>query len=55
MVLQRDAKLPIWGWADPGETIIVTLGNQTAKATADSGGNWRVDLPAAPPSSTPSP
>ena len=26
MVLQRDRPLPIWGWADPGEEVTVTLG-----------------------------
>ena len=26
MVLQSDMKLPIWGTADPGEAVTVTLG-----------------------------
>ena len=38
MVLQQDGKIPVWGWADPGETVAVTLGDDTAKATADGGG-----------------
>ena len=46
MVLQRDAKLPVWGWADPGEAVEVTLGGQTAKATANDDGQWKVSLPA---------
>lgn len=46
MVLQRDAPLPIWGWADAGEEVTVTLGNATAKAKADSDGKWSVTLPA---------
>ena len=25
MVLQRDATLPVWGWADEGEKVTVTL------------------------------
>ena len=44
MVLQQDLKIPIWGWADPGEAVTVTLGAETGKATADATGKWRVDL-----------
>src|SRR5262245_49265936 len=32
MVLQADRAVPIWGWADPGEEVTVTLGS--AKGTA---------------------
>src|SRR5947209_19560843 len=46
MVLQRDKPLPIWGWADPGEEVTVTLGTTSAKARADDGGNWKLTLPA---------
>ncbi|WP_166831035.1 sialate O-acetylesterase [Thalassoroseus pseudoceratinae] len=46
MVLQRDVKLPVWGWADPGEKVQVSLGDQTAEATADDDGKWKVSLPA---------
>ncbi len=46
MVLQQDMPLPIWGWADPGEVVNVTLGDSQAKATADADGKWRVTLPA---------
>lgn len=45
MVLQQEAKLPVWGWADPGEKVTVTLAAQSASAVADAQGNWRVDLP----------
>src|ERR1700683_2997685 len=43
-VLQREAKVPVWGWADPNEEITVTVAgqSQTAKAAAD--GKWRVDF-----------
>jgi sialate O-acetylesterase len=46
MVLQQDMKLPVWGTADPGEAVTVTVGDKTGAATADGGGHWRVDLPA---------
>jgi sialate O-acetylesterase len=44
MVLQRDMKLPIWGWADPNENVTVTIADQTKSATADEKGRWRVTL-----------
>jgi sialate O-acetylesterase len=44
MVLQQDIKIPVWGWADPGEAVTVSLGDHTANATADANGKWRVDL-----------
>lgn len=45
-VLQRNHSLPVWGQAKPGETITVRLGNDSAEATADEEGNWRVEFPA---------
>ena len=46
MVLQRNIKLPIWGWAGAGEKISVQLGSTPAvSATADAQGKWRVELP----------
>jgi sialate O-acetylesterase len=44
MVLQRDAKVPIWGTADPGESITVRFARQTKKTTAGTDGRWRVEL-----------
>jgi sialate O-acetylesterase len=45
MVLQRDTKLVIWGWASPGEKVQVKFNKKTVSATTDSGGNWKVELP----------
>lgn len=45
MVLQGDARLPVWGWADPGEAVTVTFGEDTVSTTAAPDGSWRVDLP----------
>ncbi len=50
MVLQEQAKLPIWGWADPGEKITVTLGQASVSTQATPDGSWRVDLPSVPQS-----
>jgi sialate O-acetylesterase len=44
MVLQRDAKAPLWGSAAPGEEITVRFRDQQKKTTADPAGNWRVEL-----------
>jgi sialate O-acetylesterase len=46
MVLQRDMPLPIWGWADPGERVVILIDDHKAAATADKEGNWKVTLPA---------
>ncbi len=47
-VLQRDQPIHVWGWADPGEQVSVTL--QTARATTngDRIGAWSVYLLAQP-------
>jgi sialate O-acetylesterase len=46
MVLQQNAPIRVWGTADPGEGVTVSLGSKSGNATADGGGAWRVDLPA---------
>ncbi len=53
MVLQQEMKIPVWGWADAGEEVTVTLGTDSAKATADAEGNWRVDLKSLPTETKP--
>ena len=42
MVLQRQAKIPIWGWATSQEKITVLLHNQQKSTTADQSGKWIV-------------
>ena len=46
MVLQRDMELPIWGWADAGENITVTIADQTKNTMAGRKGEWEVNLDA---------
>ena len=46
MVLQRNMPVPVWGWADPGEEITVTIDQQTKTCQADAGGKWTVKLDA---------
>src|SRR5262245_35296487 len=45
MVLQREARVPVWGRADVGELVAVTFGGHEASAVADAEGRWRVYLP----------
>ncbi|WP_426330177.1 sialate O-acetylesterase [Pedobacter sp. R-06] len=40
MVLQRDIKIPVWGWAEKGEEVQVTFKGATYKTTADDNGKW---------------
>ena len=44
MVLQRDARVPIWGRAQPGAKVRVAFGGQKKSARADTRGFWRVRL-----------
>jgi sialate O-acetylesterase len=46
MVLQRGLPLKVWGWADPGEKVAVSLCGQKAEATANDKGQWLATLPA---------
>ena len=44
MILQRDAVVPIWGKAAPGEQVTVEFAGQKKSATADTTGKWMVKL-----------
>lgn len=46
MVLQRDQRLPFWGWTTPGQTVTVKAQGRTAQAKADANGYWKAILPA---------
>ncbi len=43
-VLQRDANIPVWGNASRGEKVTVSICGQTASATADEQGRWKLAL-----------
>ena len=49
MVLQRGRAVPIWGWADPGEQVTVTLARRTAVTKAADDGRWKVAFKELPP------
>ena len=44
MVLQQNAKIPVWGKAAPNEKVTVSFAGQTVATTAGAEGKWRVDL-----------
>ncbi len=45
MVLQRDQKVPVWGWADDGERVTVEFAGQKMETRA-ANGKWSTALPA---------
>ncbi len=45
MVLQQGIEIPVWGWANPGERVTVTLGKSTASVRTGRDGKWKVQLP----------
>jgi sialate O-acetylesterase len=50
VVLQRDRPIPVWGRANPGEDVIVTLSGATKTARAGADGRWSVSMPEQPAS-----
>src|SRR5690554_6367103 len=45
-VVQRDQPLRVWGHADPGAQVRVSLAGQRTTAQADVDGRWEARLPA---------
>ncbi|MEJ2384292.1 MAG: sialate O-acetylesterase [Xanthomonadales bacterium] len=48
MVLQRERPVRVWGTADSGVTLQVSLAGHAAEARSDENGAWSVILPALP-------
>ncbi len=48
MVLQQKQEISIWGKADPGGEVVITLNEQQKKGIVDEAGNWRVNLSPVP-------
>ena len=44
MVLQRKIPVPVWGWAQPGQKVTVSIEGRTAAATAGDDGKWIAKL-----------
>lgn len=44
MVLQCDRPVAVWGWADPGGAVKVSIAGQRRTAVVDGNGKWMVKL-----------
>ena len=44
MILQRDEKVKLWGWASAHEKIEIRFRGKVYKATAGADGNWMIQL-----------
>jgi len=44
MVLQREIPVNIWGWANPGEKVILIFNNQKLTTKTGNDGKWKVQL-----------
>lgn len=53
MVLQQQQRIPIWGTAEPGESVTITFAKLRKTAVADQNGKWRVELDKMPANFTP--
>jgi sialate O-acetylesterase len=53
MVLQREKPVRVWGWAEPGEQVTITLKGKKVKAVTNRKGKWQAELPAMNASLTP--
>lgn len=53
MVLQRDKPAAVWGWAAPGENVVVAFAGQTRETTAASDRSWKVVFEPLPASDEP--
>lgn len=45
MVLQRNAKLKVWGWASPGERVTIKFHGKTFRTKTGTDGKWIVVIP----------
>jgi sialate O-acetylesterase len=44
MILQRDTKINVWGWANVGEKVKITFNNKRYSATTSNNGKWLIQL-----------
>ena len=45
MILQRDTKINIWGWATGGEKVNIKFNGKSYKTTTSKDGKWMIVLP----------
>ncbi|WCT14212.1 sialate O-acetylesterase [Mucilaginibacter jinjuensis] len=46
MVLQRDARIKLWGWANVGEKVEIKFNHKTGKTVTGNEGKWTIIFPA---------
>ena len=46
MILQRDTKIRLWGWAGKNEKVSITFNSKQATTKAGAHGKWFISLPA---------
>lgn len=46
VVVQRDQPINVWGRAEAGSNVTVSLASKSVTATTDARGNWKAQLPA---------
>ena len=44
MILQRDSKVPVWGWSKPGTRVTVRFAGQNKSAVTNANGEWMIRL-----------
>jgi len=44
MILQRDTKVKIWGWASADEKVTINFYNKTSTTTTGKDGKWMITL-----------
>jgi sialate O-acetylesterase len=44
MILQRDAKINVWGWASPGEKVNVSFNKKNYNTKTNTDGKWKIVL-----------
>ena len=45
MILQRETKIKIWGWANANEKVTIRFNDKKYNSTADANGKWLMVLP----------
>jgi len=43
-ILQREMKVPVWGWSEPGTKVAVEFAGQKKETTAGKDGKWMLEL-----------
>ena len=53
MVLQQGQQLPVWGWAEPEESVTVSVAGQSKSTKANKDGSWEIRISPLKVSKTP--